>query len=394
MIQHQNNMVNPAAEQAEGQDSQETESFPSALSGGTGAEPPIQLHHETGTTNKSTPYNGLDYTVNKSTFRQPAGKFLPKWEKGKKEIERVNDCGSKVTRWEHLGCGASWYVPQSCNSRWCTKCSRRRADSIVDKYFSSLHQMKRPALCTFTVPNCGPGYLSLTLTVLTEAFRRIRRLKDCTDSAKPKRYLWPKTQGIFAVEIKWNEKTGYHPHIHALVDWQWRDLQEISKQWKKITEKLFASFDYHVQVKHQPDIKVIKRHQIKSSLEEVVKYACGVKRGEGQAEFPGYPYEVKLVLASHMSGQRMVTTYGKLKQEKEPKEQIICPHCGAEYHWWNHEGNWHREQVLLEDYEIYEMTKPPNLRYKHWDKKPIIPLKIEEKEHGSTENIPAQLRLC
>lgn len=285
-----------------------------------------------------TSSSGLDTTVNNPTERQPVARYLPKWDVAALELIRVSTCGTFVNWWKHEECDSAWPVPISCNSRWCSRCAARRAEQIVERYMPSVSQFRRPALVTLTVPNCHQGWLALYLTVLSEALKRLRRSN-----------AWTAKDGIYAIEVKWSKSKGFHPHIHMLVNWEWTDLQELSRTWRRITEKLFRDYGHPLLVKHQPDVKWVRGKNILYALGEVVKYACGVKRGQAGSEFPHYPYSVQLEIAAALSGTRMVQPFGHLKAVPKLKYSYYCPHCGKQYHMWEHASKWDRQVMSTQE---------------------------------------------
>lgn len=305
----------------------------------------------------TTGATGLDTPVNNCAKRPPLARFVPDWKKAETELHRIHDCGSKVNLWKHKVCGAWWTRPLSCNSRWCPRCGRRRADALVDKYLNAVSRFKRPALITLTVPNCGTGFLGLHIQVLAEGLKRLRRRK-----------IWPARQGLYSIEVKWTSKKKYHPHIHMLVDWNWTDLKELSATWKKITEQLFRDFGEPQTVSHQPDVKLVSGSNMLRALSEVIKYGCGVKRGEASSEFPTYPPEVQLEIAATLSGTRMIQPFGKLKAEKPPKATRYCPHCGTQYVSWLHASHWKRDVYEVDELAYLQDLYLPELRYEDWRK--------------------------
>jgi len=303
---------------------------------------------------------GLDYAVNSLTKSPPVVRFLPKWRAAWREQERMKLCGTHVNFWKHNGCDSVWTQPITCNSRWCPRCARRRADQLVDRYLPSLYWINRAALVTLTVPNCWHLDLSLHLTVLVEAWSRLRRSK-----------VWTSKRGISSIEIKFSEKKGFHPHIHVLAEWTWTDLRTLSLTWQKLTEKLFAKYGRSVQVLHQPQVDYIRNPDKLKALGEVCKYACGVKRGEMKSEYPKYPADVQVLITAVMAGTRMVNAYGKLHPAKRPRYKYYCPNCGAEYHSWNHASNWHREVMPLDMAQAVCHTQYRQTTYDGWEKELI-----------------------
>ena len=249
----------------------------------------------------------------------------PKYLSAANEFRRRAECGQRAFLWSHESCGAKWIVPMSCDSRWCAKCARKRADGIVMDYLDRIREFKRPVLVTLTVPNCHEENLMLHLFVLRRAFQSLRRSK-----------CWKASKGLYAIEVKWSRAKGYHPHIHAIFDWSWTDYEDLAARWRAACEKLFRKAGRPwVKVLHQPDIKWIRSKSLYVALREVVKYACGAKRGEGAAEFGKYPPDVQFAIAACMSGSRMVQPCGGLRRLEKPEFALRCPRCGAEFGPWD-----------------------------------------------------------
>lgn len=309
---------------------------------------------------------GLDYTVNNCAKRPPVAKYIPDWKRGERELQRICTCGTKWNVWSHKVCGAWWKSPITCNSRWCPRCGRRRADDLVERYYSGISRFRRPALITLTVPNCSGGWLGLHLQVLTEAFKRLRRRKK-----------WNAPRGLYSIEVKWSKKKLYHPHLHIICDWKYLKFSELNKLWKQITEKLFADRGRPHVVSHCPQVDLsdkngrfhLKDGRIVSreyALREVCKYACGVKRGQANSEFPAYPEHVRWEIASTLSGSRMIQPYGNLKPEKKRKCELHCPDCGTLYQSWAHASHWRREVLTTDEIAEQDYTYHLARRFDDW----------------------------
>lgn len=224
-------------------------------------------------------------------------------DRGRWERACVEKCGQSVTYWRH-DCGAKWSVPQSCNRRTCGRCSKSRASRTQARYGHAVAAMKWPALVTLTVPNARtPELLEVQLGVLVQGFRELRR-----------RGVWKDCPGLWSIEVTWNPRTGYHPHIHAIVDLPFVSLRELSAEWERLTG-----------ARAQPDVKrAITPEQKLGLCREGIKYVS--KPWE-------LPEDVLEVLAGVVAGRRLVQPFGGLEPqpESEAGPELCCPRCAMVY---------------------------------------------------------------
>lgn len=195
------------------------------------------------------------------------------------------------------------------------------------RYAAGIVAFKRPALLTLTVPNVRelvqvPGALELLL----HGFERLRRAPE-----------WPKgIRGLWALEVPWSFKTGFHPHVHVVADFRANvDLAALAARWKALTGAL-----------HQPDLKRAWTPTQREGLaKEAIKYVT--KAWE-------LPEDIRRGLMALLSGRRVVNAFGGLRAEDDDRV-ALCPRCGQEI---GSGGfcNWERQVVNRPATEVaYEM---------------------------------------
>ena len=124
-----------------------------------------------------------------------------------------------------------------------------------------------------------------------------------------------------------------------------------SAAWRQTAERLFRKLGREVEVLHQPDVKPVRGSSLRFALGEVVKYATGVKRGKGAAEFQGIQDSGKFLIAACLSGSRMVQSFGGLAAAELEKPDLVCPRCGEIFipgSWFS----WERERMTAADARV------------------------------------------
>lgn len=229
--------------------------------------------------------------------------FTPDWTYADKQLELMECCGRQVVRFVHkrIICNASIFIPTSCRVRPCPHCGKARTARELGRYAEQVEGFKMPALLTLTVANVDTiEELCKALETLTKGFSKLRRHK-----------LWPKgARGVWSLEITWNKDTGYHPHIHAVVDLPWIDLRWLSKAWFDLTG-----------AKHCPDVTRPKTAEERQNLPyEALKYVT--KAWE-------LPKDVLRGILAVIGRRKMLNSFGGMRAKKEEKVPTgaCCPGC-------------------------------------------------------------------
>jgi len=126
-----------------------------------------------------------------------------------------------------------------CHDRFCVPCERERSSRIRRDVLRAIGR-RRIRMITLTVLAQGQG-LRAAIKHALDSFKQLRRLK-----------LWTRAvEGcIYVLEIKRNERTRWHVHIHALAAGSYIEVGWLSQAWHAITQD---SQVVHVTLAHSPN---------------------------------------------------------------------------------------------------------------------------------------------
>lgn len=110
----------------------------------------------------------------------------------------------------------------SCNSRVCPRCSRRRGAELHDRIDAMARMLDWPAMMTLTIRQ-GDRSLDEAIEHLQDSFKRLRRSKAW------KAHVFG---GVSVLEVKWSgANQAWHPHLHILCDMIYWPQAELSDAW-------------------------------------------------------------------------------------------------------------------------------------------------------------------
>lgn len=160
--------------------------------------------------------------------------------------ERMSLCRT-VAAYQDLECGGYLCRPHSCRSRLCPDCERSRSRRLVEKLIEVILDFLRPVFWTFTVPNVAPGELGDGLTVLLDAFRRLRRTPPFRGGRCRAGCTHPGVRaGVYSTEVTWSSGlANWHPHLHALMDARWIRWAELRDYWRAATCDAWRALEWH-----------------------------------------------------------------------------------------------------------------------------------------------------
>lgn len=256
----------------------------------------------------------VDQARNKPT--NPAGnevhpkirndRFQLDWAYADECLEAMQVCGREGKMFVHNRCQARILVEFRCDERACSKCAPRRSRRLRRRYEPVVRAFKRPALFSLTIRNVMEAReLPAALETLTKGFEKLRRSK-----------AWPKCPGFWVLEITWSAAKGYHPHIHALIDFPWledwdRDMGRITHAWRARTGALV-----------HPDLKrphPRDQEKVEGLYREALKYVTK------QWELDDSVLRAILAVIGH---RRMCNGFGGFKcAEEEDESGARCPKC-------------------------------------------------------------------
>jgi len=170
------------------------------------------------------------------------------------QAQKLEDCHSTFTVVQCCGCKKIRRYPNRCDLFYCPECAHHLATERrrqVEWWAERIPQPKHITLTIKNIPDLTEGHVRQ----FKKFFGQLRRRKFCRN--------WK--GGFYRIEVT-NEKKGWHLHLHALVSARWIDKNELSRQWKSITNGL----GYIVAVKdcrsseylHEVTKYVAKGHQI------------------------------------------------------------------------------------------------------------------------------------
>lgn len=161
------------------------------------------------------------------------------------------------------GCQAIYR--NQCREAMCPVCStlkgaRRRA-ALIGVVDERLKAGAKFTLMTLTIRHHAGDPLKDLLRVLFQALQKFRKTTFF------KKYIRGWARGI---EITWSEKSGFHPHVHYIVEGGFMDLDKLHATWAKCVSKVGG-----LEVSRQGiDLK-------------------GLTDGQGLNEAIGYPFKVR-----------------------------------------------------------------------------------------------------
>ena len=166
---------------------------------------------------------------------------------------RLKNCRSDAVFVRHEDTGQVRVRSQHCGLRWCPMCAASRQAWIATETERWFIGVKDPRLVTLTLKHNNLPLLE-QITLLYDYFRKFRRRKFFKSHC---------CGGVWFFHIKKSQNDHrWHPHIHMLIDSDFLDKKEVSREWLKITGD---SKIVHVKAVHNPTNSV--RHAARYSAE-------------------------------------------------------------------------------------------------------------------------------
>jgi hypothetical protein len=204
----------------------------------------------------------------------------------------------------------------------CPFCAMQRSSKLLRDYTARFEMARKahlqliPVLITLTVKN---GFeLSGRVEKLFSSLKKIKGKRRNAKSGGRCKGELNKIVGAFgAYEITYNEKTGWHPHVHivAFVD-DWIDRVALSQEWLEITgdSKIV-------------DVRKIDEDNVGTALRYVVKYVLKANKLT-----PSQIYECYLLLRDRKKIFSLGVVRG-LKPEKDGKAAALdaTPYADLQY---------------------------------------------------------------
>lgn len=252
-----------------------------------------------------------------STRRALVARLVAEGEE--KLAEKLGRCGEESAL-ICTGCHARRVVKSRCKATWCPCCQPAIAAQRNAELQPFVTAMKWPLFVTLTTPNTPSAE---GLREVVKAFLKLRRKKIWKARAKG---------GVAAYEIT-NKGTGFHPHIHMVVDCEWLAIktpaprrgapreevarlceaaqEELCVEWAKCMGNPGQNWVWVTRAKRETILKEVAKYSIKCS--DLIK--CEGSAGD---------------LIRAIKKTRTMTTWGALyKRGPKPKREAQpCPCCG------------------------------------------------------------------
>lgn len=274
-------------------------------------------------------------------------------EEGAEDLtEALRKCGLELPI-TCRSCGHVHKLQTRCNRKWCPVCIRSIAAKRAHKLQSAALTFRWPLFVTFTVQNiAADDYGRDFVRELRRAFGKLRARKIWKERVKA---------GAAAIEVT-NTGSGWHPHIHALIDCRWLAIdtpeptarmspEAQAVRFRQAAEELTAVWQKCVKDRPASQVKV-KRADYQAA-KEVMKYAV---KGTDLIDSPD---EIAPVLRM-LDGTRLITTFGDLygvtfpEDEREP---LTCP---------NGHSDWTTQRMRPGLPEIHDDGRPYPAGYWDW----------------------------
>ncbi|MBA7582049.1 hypothetical protein ES708_23969 [subsurface metagenome] len=258
---------------------------------------------------------------------------LAGWEQ---QAHKVRYCSQVVTHWECHNCGTEWDSPDRCWHRLCPECAPIRAVRLFEAHKVLVGQPNLKHL-VLTIKNVPHLHWS-SVTTIRRYFTRLRHRKLF-------RLAW--RGGIYTIEFTYSLATGWHIHIHALIDGRYIPKAEISKHWLEITGDSEVVWIEAVTTCGDTSVKCRWRAKTaRQNSEDKSVWACNF-RGNCEHQINGSKQVLKYILKPTLEllndpeeldsfltviqGRHLVAGFGKWSRvtEKSLLGVMRCPECGS-----------------------------------------------------------------
>lgn len=142
-----------------------------------------------------------------------------------RKLEQFAECGSALWLQASAAGDDLRLVCNCCKSRWCEPCMEKRS-RVIRENMAVLLTGKTVRFVTLTLRHSNTR-LTDQIDRLYRSFLELRR-----------RTFWKGNVegGAAFLEVKVSERDGmWHPHLHVIVQGQWMDARELSREWHSVT---------------------------------------------------------------------------------------------------------------------------------------------------------------
>lgn len=239
---------------------------------------------------------------------------------------RIKDCCNELIFREYSNWTKKLHKSNFCKyDKFCLACSTRRSIKMIQKFEQWISdnrlENKYRYHITLTVKHNRNQTLKTVLNKLCTAKEKLaKRYRNWKrDSQKTKSFMNNFDWIVSSIEVTYNERNWWHPHIHMLVCWdnnigiqqleywQWWN-KELQKEWHNITKDSFQI--------SMRKIDVSKNHFDRKWIGEVFKYAVKFSTLD-------VPHLADLIELQHQRKYHFFSTYGIFRWWKLDKWENI-----------------------------------------------------------------------
>jgi hypothetical protein len=248
--------------------------------------------------------------------------------------QTIEECATQEVYLVCSGCRTVRVVWNHCDNHLCPKCQPRLARNRYDDISFWAKAIQQPKHVVLTVKN-QPWIDADSIRGLSQAFGRLRRRKFARH--------WQ--GGLWSIEVT-NEGSGWHIHLHALIDAKWIDAGQLAQEWSKVVGQQFA-------------IVKVKDARSADYVRECAKYSV---KGTDLAKWD--PAQLKEFITA-VQKCRTFGTFGSLFKRRSAFTQLLSElrnarrrcECGCE--------DWQIMSKNEYDASFCTYIPPPQRRQKH-----------------------------
>ena len=255
---------------------------------------------------------------------------------GDAELVRLDRCRRRATV-VRCECGARVVSPWWCHSPWCMDCRTAWRMESLNRIGEAAKAWGETRTIVLTVRNVPQGELSSTMDKIQAAFKRLRSFD-----------VWKKTvtRGIMFWGVRYHGKTGWHPHLHLVVEGEWMDAAALTAAWSLCCEKegLYSRHTGLALVEPKPgNVERVIDHHLKGTRKAGETSDVGALMlrahrrgglevlGEAIDAFKGRPWYRPFGEGTGKTDKNGRKLPYLLPAKKESLRRALCPLCGKPY---------------------------------------------------------------
>jgi len=233
---------------------------------------------------------------------------------GSLKLDQFEQCRTRAWFIRNSDTGRVRLASKQCRLRWCFHCAEARQQFVTSAVMPWFMTIRRPKLLTLTLKH-NQKPLEEQIAFLYKCFTKLRGRKILKDACRG---------GVWLFQITFNSKRQeWHPHIHALIDSDFVNNNDLKQVWKKITQ---GSTIIHIRCVDDPE----------KTLKHNARYAAR------PVSLLSIPESRWLELHNGFFGKRICGTWGTAKVVS------LRPKKPEDVKKWEAIGGWRTVQNLLE----------------------------------------------